>query len=93
MLTSTTDLTEIARSLTKAQREAVKRLTVRMEVPQCIDLSSNAFKSLDDAWGGILVWSEWVRNPVCKAPPHRKAYRLSPLGLAVRAILQEQNNG
>lgn len=79
----------LAKSLTKAQREAVITLTEVMAIPECRTVSSNAYKSLDDAWGGILVVSEWRLNP-WKRPPHRKAYRLNSSGLAVRAHLMEQ---
>jgi hypothetical protein len=80
---------QIAKGLSKAQREALVTLTVHMTIPNNPTVSSNAYKSLNDAWGGILVGSDWRLN-AGPGPSHRKAYRLTPLGLAVRAELERQ---
>lgn len=84
------DPNTIAASLTKAQREAVLMLTAQMQFPNCAIVSSNAYKSLNDAWGGILVASEWRLNTSVGAT-HRKAYRLTRLGIAVRTILERNH--
>jgi hypothetical protein len=82
------DLDKLARRLTDAQRRALMALSTRMEVPSCRDVSSNAFKSLHKAHSGTLCWAEWQLNTVCKNPPHRRAYRLSPRGLALKAHIE-----
>lgn len=86
------DLDKLARTLTEAQTRALMALCTRMEVPSCRDVSSNAFKALHEAHNGTLCWAEWQLNTVCKSPPHRRAYRLSPLGLALKAYI-ERNEG
>jgi hypothetical protein len=83
-----TDLDKLARGLTAAQRRALLALSTCMEVPSCRDVSSNAFKALHEAHDGILCWAEWQLNTVCKNPPHRRAYRLSPRGLALKAHIE-----
>ena len=85
-------LDKLARTLTDAQTRALLALSTRMEVPSCRDVSSNAFKALHEAHNGTLCWAEWQLNTVCKSPPHRRAYRLSPLGLALKVHI-ERNEG
>lgn len=82
---------EIARGLTEAQKRALLTLTGHMEIPSCKTVSSNAYKSLNDAWGGILVATEWRVN-IGPGPSHRRAYRALRLGLAVRAILENTDD-
>ena len=81
------DLDEVIAGMSEAQKRALIALTETMEVPRCIAVSSNAYKSLNDAWGGILVLSDWRLNTERSGPSHRKAYRLTTKGFAVRARL------
>ena len=86
------DLARIARGLTKAQKRALLMLDGNLTTPKCLTVSSNAYKSLNDAWGGVLVGSDWRLNTSRAGPTHRKAYRLTPLGLRVRTYLENHDD-